>query len=363
MGCESIADMTSSLLISRVMYSSSFAKINILKSVLSLWFHGHCPYSWNRSMADGREPTRRRRRGKNNVHHVIDMQFQSGEPKRKGKLSAEGKQCAAADAADIGKQSGHKEDVDTAVTIRTACRPKQFRKTMVSLSDEKVVICHELGFGTMLRLRCGALNLPLCQMLVESFDVGQSCIKIHGRILKITHQDFRRIMGLRVGGRDVILEGSVDDADTVALWRKICGIEEGINIHGLRRLVIDSESNDDIFKVSLVLYALATILCPEPGNHVDQRYLVAVKDLNTISSYDWAKFGFAKLVEGVSSFQSKGFGVFRGCLIFLQLSYLEVMRSNFGLPGQLRLLKAVSGSWTRETSQKPTCMYPPSHRL
>ncbi|KAL6182775.1 hypothetical protein ACLB2K_044188 [Fragaria x ananassa] len=64
-------------------------------------------------------------------------QFQSEEPKRKGKLAVEGKQCAAADAADIGKQSGHKEDADIAVAIRTACRPPcQCHDTQSELSVE-----------------------------------------------------------------------------------------------------------------------------------------------------------------------------------------------------------------------------------
>ncbi|XP_061999041.1 uncharacterized protein LOC133716347 [Rosa rugosa] len=226
---------------------------------------------------------------------------------------------------DCKTLSGVNDESDLEVTIRTACRGKHFRRTMSSLSDEKVAATYEIGFGSLHRFRCGKVNLPLCQMLVENFDVRNSCIKIHGRNLTITHEDFRRIMGVMDGGCDVNLEGSTEDPDILGLKSKLSRKEKEITIHGLRRLLIEFESTDDTFKVSFALYALATLLIPVTGIEVDPRYLIPLKDPNALGSKNWAKFAFAKLVEGVSSIQATRTGLAGGCILFLQLFYLDVV--------------------------------------
>lgn len=227
-----------------------------------------------------------------------------------------------------------KEDSDPPVTIRTATRVVHFRGTMARLSNEKLAMSSRLGFGDLYRLRCGKLNLQLLQILVENFNVVESCIKIHGRNFKIREEDFVRILGLRVGGREIVMEGSVEDPDIVSLQRKIRCYEEKITVHELSRLLLDPEikCDDDIFKVSFALYVLATLLCPRPGSSVDPAYLIPLKDPNGISSLNWGKFGFSKLVEGVSAFQSTRSGLAGGCLLFLQLFYLDVVGKGGGIP-------------------------------
>ncbi|KAM5574346.1 hypothetical protein ABKV19_013696 [Rosa sericea] len=61
------------------------------------------------------------------------------------------------------------------------------------------------------------------------------------------------------------------------------------------------------------------------GIKVDPRYLIPLKDPNALGSKNWAKFAFAKLVEGVSSFQATRTGLVGGCILFLQLFYLDVV--------------------------------------
>lgn len=209
------------------------------------------------------------------------------------------------------------------VTIHTATRGKEFKRTISLFSNEKIIAILEMGFGPLYQFRCSKLNRALCQMLVDNFDVGSSTIKIHGRQLSINQLDFQRVMGVRDGGCDIDLRGSLDVPDIMDLRKKLFGNTKEISIDVLRKAVVDAKSPDDTFKICFSLYALATVLCPSSPGHVDARYILAVKDPNAIHLNNWATFGFSKLLEGITMFQRTRQPYIGGCLVFLQLFYLD----------------------------------------
>ncbi|XP_061992304.1 uncharacterized protein LOC133710284 [Rosa rugosa] len=191
------------------------------------------------------------------VHFMIDKVTKTSGQKWKNRLYEEENKVidtaveVATDKAvdDCKTVPAFNEALENEVTIRTTLRGKHFRRTMSSLSKEKILATYEMGFGTLHQIRCTKLNLPLCQMLVENFDVANSCIKIHGRNLTVSEEDFRRIMGVRSGGCDVDFEGSTVEHEILALKREIAGKESEITIGGLSRLLIESELVDDTYKV------------------------------------------------------------------------------------------------------------------
>lgn len=211
------------------------------------------------------------------------------------------------------------------VTISTATRLKEFKRTVSSLSNEKIIAILEMGFGPIYQFRYSSLNLVLCQTLVDNFDVCNSRIKIHGRQLSITKVDFQRVMGVRDGGCDVDLRGSMDHPEIEVMRKKIFGKSTELNIDVLRKHVVDSRTADDTFKICFSLYAMATLLCPTTLGHVDLSYLVAVRDPNALHLNNWANFCFNRLVEGISMFQRRRHTYIGGCLVFLQLFYLDVV--------------------------------------
>ncbi|PRQ59625.1 hypothetical protein RchiOBHm_Chr1g0372251 [Rosa chinensis] len=111
-----------------------------------------------------------------------------------------------------------------------AGRAKEFKQTVGKLSNEKVLAISDMGFGNIFLFRCSKLNLHLCQMLVDNFDVG---MKIHGRHLMISHEDFKGVMNVRDETCEVELAGCLDDADIVQLKSMICGSDSEISIDRL----------------------------------------------------------------------------------------------------------------------------------
>lgn len=50
------------------------------------------------------------------------------------------------------------------LTITTLCNPKEFIHTVKALSVEKEDAVVEMGFGSLLHMRCSKLSRPLCQL-------------------------------------------------------------------------------------------------------------------------------------------------------------------------------------------------------
>ncbi|KAK9943204.1 hypothetical protein M0R45_008820 [Rubus argutus] len=261
----------------------------------------------------------------------IDTITLSTDRKRKNEIESVDKKDNAEVALDDNVEVRHGLTVQdpfttlATVTISTATRLKEFKRTVSSLSNEKIIAILEMGFGPIYQFRCSSLNLVLCQTLVDNFDVCNSRIKIHGRQLSITKVDFQRVMGVRDGGCDVDLRGSMDHPEIEVMRKKIFGKSTELNIDVLRKHVVDSRTADDTFKICFSLYAMATLLCPTTPGHVDPSYLVAVRDPNALHLNNWASFCFNRLVEGISMFQRRRHTYIGGCLVFLQLFYLDVV--------------------------------------
>ncbi|KAL6195958.1 hypothetical protein ACLB2K_031575 [Fragaria x ananassa] len=70
--------------------------------------------------------------------------------------------------------------------------------------------------------------------------------------------------------------GNTEDHQILDLKRRISRNTD-ITIHGLRKVLIESEHVEGMFRSCLTLYAMATMLSPVTGTDVDPRYLIPVK--------------------------------------------------------------------------------------
>ncbi|XP_050373006.1 uncharacterized protein LOC126790705 isoform X3 [Argentina anserina] len=234
--------------------------------------------------------------------------------------SADGSSSNCQMEMEAANNGGH---IDGAII--SACDPKQFKRVVKALSKEKINVIVGMGFGPVDSFRCSKLNMPLCRMLIERFDVLEQTINIHGRHLSITEKDFNRLMGLSCRGMEVDLHCSDVDDVVAKLKTKLHVEDDDISVDRLRDIVLSSPDEGEIFIVSFALYALSIMFCPSPTGHVDQQLLIPLRHPQDIRRKNWSRFAYKKLVEGVLSYQrSKGSHV-AGCLVFLQLFYLSVL--------------------------------------
>jgi len=221
-------------------------------------------------------------------------------------------------------QNKDKEDdfvKGTQKAMETRCAPDRFAKLVAKLSENKKKAVVELGFESLLHIKCGRLKRDLCSWLVQNFDPFTSCIFLHGKSINLSPRDFEYIMGIKDGGVDIDVDLDIDDIDK--LKNEYCDDSGYIKLKTLEsKLVNQREVNDD-FKRSFVLFAIATIIFPKSGLNLAPYYLVFLKDTSAINKKNWATWAFKGLVEGIQKFKAGQHKVVNGCVLFLEVIFFK----------------------------------------
>ncbi|KAH9750380.1 hypothetical protein KPL71_013854 [Citrus sinensis] len=238
-------------------------------------------------------------------------------------LSEEEKAKFTMVGSDIARNKDKEDDFvkGTQKAMETRCAPDRFAKLVAKLSENKKKAVAELGFESLLHIKCGRLKRDLCSWLVQNFDPFTSCIFLHGKSINLSPRDFEYIMGIKDGGVDIDVDLGIDNIDK--LRDEYLDDSGYIKLKTLEsKLVNQREVNDD-FKRSFVLFAIATIIFPKSGLNLAPYYLVFLKDTSAINKKNWATWAFKGLVEGIQKFKAGQHKVVNGCVLFLELFYMD----------------------------------------
>ncbi|XP_052296145.1 uncharacterized protein LOC102628051 isoform X1 [Citrus sinensis] len=225
--------------------------------------------------------------------------------------------------SDIAQNKDKEDDFvkGTQKAMETRCAPDRFTKLVAKLSENQKKVVVELGFESLLHIKCGRLKRDLCSWLVQNFDPFTSCIFLHGKSINLSPRDFEYIMGIKDGGVDIDVDLAIDDIDK--LRNEYCDDSGYIKLKTLEsKLVNQREVNDD-FKRSFVLFAIATIIFPKSGLNLAPYYLVFLKDTSAINKKNWATWAFKGLVEGIQKFKAGQHKVVNGCVLFLEVIFFK----------------------------------------
>ncbi|KAH0987696.1 hypothetical protein GBA52_014873 [Prunus armeniaca] len=89
--------------------------------------------------------------------------------------------------------------------------------------------------------------------------------------------------------------------------------------------MVGTKEAGDFFKVGFVTFALCTLLCPTTSVYVNLKYLLPLRDSKAIARKNWASYSFRFLLDSVRSFKENNQVYIGGCLLFLQLFYLDAI--------------------------------------
>ncbi|GAY69307.1 hypothetical protein CUMW_270880 [Citrus unshiu] len=216
-----------------------------------------------------------------------------------------------------GNSNSHSGDNEI---METKCVPERFCALVKSLSEEKKKAIREIGFESLLELRCGKLKRKLCHWLVNQFKPERNIIELHGKKLELCPKMFSKIMGVKDGGMGIKINGA---SDHIAEVRRIFQpTVKGIRIRTLEEVIEQLDEANKIFKVAFTLFAIATLLCPI-GSYISTLFLHPIMDVSSIKSLNWATFCYDWLVKSICRFQNQQAAYIGGCLHFLQIFYLH----------------------------------------
>ncbi|XP_076940624.1 uncharacterized protein LOC143609873 [Bidens hawaiensis] len=226
----------------------------------------------------------------------------------------------------------------------TRCSPGRLVNVMKRFTPEQREAVKEIGFGSLLDLKCRTLRRSLCLWLLERFNTIRRSLEICGKRIPLSPRDVELVMGLPATGREVVNSGPDDLVADLRL--KYNASNRGISVRFLEERLGEPEAGDD-FKRAFLLYVLGTLLCPTARLDVSPSFLHFLTDMDSVHEYNWAKFLLDKLVREVSRFRQGKQRAVGGCLLFLQLFYYESVA--IGGPCELGpIVVPCLSSWTEE---------------
>ncbi|KAI5317899.1 hypothetical protein L3X38_037606 [Prunus dulcis] len=182
-----------------------------------------------------------------------------------------------------------------------------------------------MGFVSLLEMKCGKLSHSMCRFLVDKLNPSESSIVLHGKTLKISVDDFIRIMSVKDGGEEVDFTGSMDEQQIVNVRNSFLVGKKLLKNNELKQIMVGTEEVGEFFKVGFAMFALCTLLCPTTSVYVNLKYLLLLKDSKIISRKNWASYSLKFLLHSVRSFKENNQVYIGGCLLFLQLFYLDAI--------------------------------------
>ncbi|KAI5344088.1 hypothetical protein L3X38_011965 [Prunus dulcis] len=201
--------------------------------------------------------------------------------------------------------SGQVNDLVNEMSCITRCSSDRFHRTVEKLSNEKRLAINAIGFGNVSSLSCTRLHRQLCHFLIQKFNPDTSSIELHGNVIRISADEFGRVMGLKHTGEDVQLDRPVEDEKVKQLVKSFGGNGKRVLVKGLAEQLEKCENANEDFKVRFVMFALGTVLCPISSPSVTEKYLTFLTISGKIETKNWADHGFNFLCEGVRSFKAK----------------------------------------------------------
>lgn len=232
-------------------------------------------------------------------------------------------------SSNVGERSIEKTDEEQKIGDKhsqcnlSRCRVSAFTKVISTLSPDQQAAIREIGFGSMLELRCGRLRQDFCETLVQQCDTKRHCIVLHGREFCLNPTTFSIVMGIKDGGEPVYIREEA--GDIIELRAKYRTGGRGIEIAAVSERLIASESSDDDFKIMFCLFLLGTVLCPTSASYINPMYLHALKDVQLIRKKNWATWCFNFLWEGIAKYKDHQVKSVSGCVVFLEV-YLRNLR-------------------------------------
>ncbi|CAI0465192.1 unnamed protein product, partial [Linum tenue] len=112
----------------------------------------------------------------------------------------------------------------------------------------------------------------------------------------------------------------------------------------MRKTRLKIKESSDLFVKTFILYVMGVLLVPTRRDDISLSSVYAVTDVADIPKKNWASYCFNELVKCICNHNADGKKYIPGCLLFLELIFLEHANGIFHtIDGSLDLMSWGSG--------------------
>lgn len=207
--------------------------------------------------------------------------------------------------------------------VKSKTNISEFKWIVSEINEAKRVAVRAVGFGYTLEIGCHDLAQAIMVETLHQVDHIGFKIRIHDVICTINGAEFGRVIGIYDGDEDVVIGDSSCAKDYGPKVLPMCDENGNITTDLLTSIVRERNEADDTFIIAYVMLALHHVIYPEVDRNVQVRLLKAVMETNRIVKKKWASFAVSRLMEGVRRHREEQKEIVTGCMLFLQLLYLD----------------------------------------
>ena len=187
-----------------------------------------------------------------------------------------------------------------------------------NLKPEEREIVSDVGFGSLLDLKCSFTPKALVSWLASNFDCSSNAITLsNGFSFKLTPDVVHKVLGIPIGGREIACK-STSEASAIMKKETNCS-GDSPTINELVEL-LSSHPHKTQFIHAFLLLCLSSFLCPTTHGHASPRYFYPLIEIDDIKSFNWSLLVFDWLIHYLKRYQQKiSFGkspALGGCTFF-----------------------------------------------
>ncbi|KVH99370.1 hypothetical protein Ccrd_022399 [Cynara cardunculus var. scolymus] len=105
--------------------------------------------------------------------------------------------------------------------LRTRTSPRTLHQTIVGLNDAQKKVVKQMGLGALLEMTINGVPSKLGFYVVDNLDVKKMELKVVNGAIPITIESIHELLGLRMGGVDILEMDEVEDSKNMTTnWRK-----------------------------------------------------------------------------------------------------------------------------------------------
>ncbi|KAJ4842646.1 hypothetical protein Tsubulata_049802, partial [Turnera subulata] len=182
--------------------------------------------------------------------------------------------------------------------------------------DQKAAI-EKTGFGNLLALPPHDISKLLMSELMDHWNPEDNCFVLPQGKISITLQDVVLILGIPVTGNPVVLNQDEPFSDIERDYKAQQGrrkVTVEFLEHKLDQL---GDSVDEEFIRTFLLYVFGAFLFVNTNKTVDSRYLLLLKDLDSVCHFNWGQAMLECLHFWLDSWKTRKVSYVGGCLVFL----------------------------------------------
>ncbi|KAL9690819.1 hypothetical protein QQ045_011230 [Rhodiola kirilowii] len=207
--------------------------------------------------------------------------------------------------------------------FETRSTPKPLTDCVKTLNKEQRLYVASMGLEAMLHLNVNMVRAELAEWLLDSHTSKTSTLITSRGDVYIVPKDVHYILGLSLGGRNIILPNRTEaDSPIVQQFRiQYGGIKDStVTCKTIVEKIRQSDAADDTFKINFLVLFFSTMVESTKSEVSNQRILNGIEGTDDIRALNWCEFIYTCLRDTKDEWEGNRRSPYTGPITFLIIS-------------------------------------------